>query len=153
MAVSSRISPCLWFDGRALEAASFYVSIFDNSRVLTVSQLTAGPAIGNQFVEFELGGDKFTAIDGGPSFTFSPAISFVVMCDSQDEIDYFWDTLAEEGKPGRCGWLEDKFGVSWQIVPAVLSELMSRAPAKVMEAILSMQKLDIAHLRKAAGLR
>ena len=153
MAVSSKISPCLWFDGRALEAVRFYVSIFENSRVLNVSQLAEGLATGNYFVEFELEGNKFTAIDGGPSFTFSPAISFVVMCDSQDEVDCFWDALSEEGKPGRCGWLEDKFGVSWQIVPTTLSELMSRAPAKVMEAILSMQKLDIAHLRKAAGLR
>ena len=152
MEISSKISPFLWFDGRAKEAADFYVSIFKNARLLGVSRLEAGPAEGNHFVEFELEGLKFAAVDAGPTFKFSPAISFVVTCDTQEEIDHFWTSLAEGGTQEQCGWLKDKFGLSWQVVPAVLPRLMEKAPDKVMEALLKMRKLDIGELSKASGM-
>ena len=152
MELSNKISPFLWFDGRAKEAADFYVSIFKNARLLGVSRLEAGPAEGNHFVEFELEGLKFAAVDAGPTFKFTPAISFVVTCDTQEEIDHFWNSLAEGGAHEQCGWLKDKFGLSWQVVPAVLPRLMEKAPDRVMEALLKMEKLDIGELSKAAGI-
>ena len=152
MMFNSRLSACLWFDGRALEAANFYDSVFENSRILSVSEIPTGPAGGSHIVEFELEGYKFTALDAGSTFTFSPAISFVIACDSQDEIDHFWESLSEGGQKEQCGWLRDKFGVSWQVVPSQLSKLMEKNSEKVMQTLLRMKKLDLARLREAAGL-
>ena len=124
MTVSPKVSPFLWFDGQAREAAEFYVSVFPNSRILNDSEVSSGPAEGGGLVEFEIDGQKFGAVDGGPMFKFTPAISFVIDCDSQEEIDYFWEKLSEDGEPGQCGWLQDKFGLSWQVVPAILPDLL-----------------------------
>ena len=148
----SRLSTCLWFDGRALEAANFYNSVFDNSKVLSVAEIPTGPAEGNHVVEFELEGHKFTAFDAGPMFKFTPAISFVISCDSQEEIDHFWESLSDGGEKQQCGWVKDKFGISWQVLPAQLSELMEKDSENVMRALLQMQKLDLYKLRQAAGL-
>ena len=149
MTVTPRLSPFLWFDGQSEEAAKFYVSVFPNSRLLKVEKITAGPAEDNAIVEFEIEGLKFGAVDGGPMFKFTPAISFVVPCESQEEIDYYWERLSEGGMKSQCGWLEDKFGLSWQVVPAALNEIMETNPTAVMEAILTMQKIDIEALRQA----
>ena len=150
MNVSPKIRPFLWFDGRSEEAAEFYVSVFPDSTVLSVSKLDAGPAEGNAFVEFEIGGQKFSAVDGGPMYKFTPAISFVIPCDTQEEIDHYWNSLSEGGTTSQCGWLEDKFGLSWQVVPAMLSELMERNPKAVMGALLTMEKIDLGELRRAS---
>ena len=151
MAAVARIHPFLWFDGQAEEAARFYVSIFDNAKIRHIGDISAGPAEGAAFVEFELDGQRFGAVDGGPMFSFTPAISFVVECETQDEIDYYWARLSEGGRTQPCGWLADKFGLSWQIIPAGISEIMAPAPDAVMEALLEMSKIDIAGLRRAAG--
>lgn len=150
MQASPKLSPFLWFDGRAEEAAEFYVSVFPNSRILSVAVISEGPAKGEALVEFELDGQKFGAVDGGPMFDFTPAVSFIVSCDSQEEIDYYWDRLSEGGDPGRCGWLEDRFGLSWQVIPSVLPDLMAGNASKLMEALLSMGKIDIETLRRAS---
>ncbi len=150
MRASPKVSPFLWFDGRSVEAAEFYVSVFPNSRILSVSVISEGPAKGQAIVEFELDGQKFGAVDGGPMYSFTPAVSFVVACESQEEIDYYWDRLSEDGEPGRCGWLEDKFGVSWQVTPSMLPDLMAGNASKVTEAILAMDKIDIETLRRAS---
>ncbi len=150
MTVSPKINPFLWFDGQCQEAAEFYVSVFPDSRILGSEDLQTGPAKGSGFVEFEIGGLKFAAVDGGPMYKFTPAISFVVPCESQEEIDYYWERLSEGGEKGQCGWLVDRFGVSWQVIPAALGELMESAPETVMEALLTMQKIDIEQLRQAA---
>jgi len=151
MADIQKITPFLWFDGRAKQAADFYTAMFRNSRILNVSQLSNGPTEGVSIVSFELDGQAFTALDGGPMFQFSPAISFVVNCESQDEIDHFWERLSEGGEKEMCGWLKDKFGVSWQIVPVQLGELMCdpSKSAAVMESLLTMQKIDISQLQAA----
>lgn len=149
MALAKGISPFLWFDNRARDAVEQYVSIFPNSRIISVTEVPAGPAKGAAQFEFELDGLRFTAIDGGPMFEMTPAISFVVPCESQQEIDYYWDKLADGGTQGFCGWLTDPFGVSWQIVPAILDELLARAPTAVMESLLAMTKIDIERLRQA----
>ena len=149
MTVTPRLSPFLWFDGQSEEAAKFYVSVFPNSRLLKVEKITARPAEDNAIVEFEIEGLKFGAVDGGPMFKFTPAISFVVPCESQEEIDYYWERLSEGGMKSQCGWLEDKFGLSWQVVPAALNEIMETNPTAVMEAMLTMQKIDIEALRQA----
>jgi len=112
MSAISKISPFLWYESRAEEAANFYVSTFKNSRILSVWKVPSGPAAGGSVVEFELEGQKITALDGGPMFSFTPAISFVVSCDSQEEIDYFWEKLSENGMKAQCGWLNDQFGLS-----------------------------------------
>ncbi len=151
MTAISKISPFLWYESRAEEAANFYVSIFKNSRIISVSKVAAGPASGGAMVEFELEGQKFTGIDGGPMFSFNPAVSFVVTCDSQEEIDYFWDKLSKDGMEARAGWLNDKFGLTWQVLPADLGEIMSAAPEKVMESLLNMGKIDVEQLREAAA--
>ena len=151
MAILQKVTPFLWFDGRAKEAALFYTSVFDNSRILSVSELQSGPAMGAHLVEFELAEQRFTALDGGPMFQFSPAISFVINCVSQNEVDHFWERLSVDGEQEMCGWVRDKFGVSWQVVPTVLSELLSQ-PSKasaVMEALLTMRKIDIGQLHAA----
>ena len=151
VAQAQMITPFLWFDGRAVEAANFYAAIFPNSRVLAVNSLTAGPAEGNTVVEFCLAGQNFTALDGGPMFQFSPAISFVVHCENQEEVDYYWDCLSRDGAPEQCGWLRDKFGVSWQIVPTALGQLIEQGGEAVMSALLQMVKIDIGQLEAAAG--
>ncbi len=151
IATHDRIGTCLWFDGQAVEAAEFYVSLFPDSRIVEVSTVSAGPAKGNSLVVFELSGRTFQGIDGGPMFKFTPAISFVVNCESQEEIDRYWDALSEGGHEGYCGWLDDRFGVSWQVVPADMGELMSADPKGVMEALLRMGKIDIERLRRAGA--
>ncbi len=147
---ANKVSPFLWFDGRSKEAAEFYVSVFPNSRLLKVEEISTGPAEDNAIVEFEIEGLKFGAVDGGPMFKFTPAISFAVACDSQEEIDYYWERFSEGGMKSQCGWLEDRFGVSWQVVPEALNEIMEGNPKAVMEALPMMQKIDIEGLRRAA---
>lgn len=150
MAAVSRIHPFLWFDGRAEEAARFYVSIFPNSRIVHVEKIATGPAEGGAIVEFELEGQRFGGVDGGPMYSFTPAVSFVVECETQDEIDYYWARLSFGGQTQPCGWLIDKFGLSWQVIPAGLGEIMEPAPKAVAAALLEMTKIDIAGLRRAA---
>lgn len=136
------ITPCLWFDGKAEEAANFYCSVFRNSKIISSNPMVTS---------FELNGNKFIGLNGGPLFKFNEAVSFVVNCETQDEIDYFWHKLTEGGEESQCGWLKDKYGVSWQIVPSVLEELMSdpeKAP-RVIEAFLKMKKFDIETLLQA----
>lgn len=162
MAITQRIHPCLWFDDQAEEAARFYTGIFKNSRIVTVTRYgTAGfdihrrPAGSVMTVEFELEGQPFTGLNGGPVFKFNEAISFEVYCESQEEIDYYWDKLTAGGDPKaqQCGWLKDRYGVSWQVVPTGMAEMMkdptSPRAERVMEAVLRMKKLDIAELKKA----
>jgi predicted 3-demethylubiquinone-9 3-methyltransferase (glyoxalase superfamily) len=151
-----KITPFLWFDGKAEEAMNFYVSIFKNSRVGSVSRSGgAGPGAKGTVVSatFQLDGQEFMALNGGPHFTFSPAISFFVNCTSQDEVDDLWEKLSEGGEKGRCGWLKDKFGISWQIIPTALGELLRDPdPAKsknVMKAMLQMDKIDVRGLEQA----
>ena len=151
-----KIAPFLWFDNQAEEAMRFYVSTFKNSRVLSISRYgDAGPGPkGTVMVAaFELDGQEFLALNGGPQFTFSPAVSFLVNCKAQDEVDYFWEKLSEGGEKHQCGWLRDKYGLSWQIVPTILSELMQDKDAektkRVMQAIMGMNKIEIAGLKKA----
>jgi predicted 3-demethylubiquinone-9 3-methyltransferase (glyoxalase superfamily) len=146
-----RITPFLWFDSSAEEAVEFYLSIFKNSRRLDVLRNTGdapGPKDGVLTIAFELDGQKFTALNGGPSFKFTEAISFVVRCETQEEVDYYWSRLTAGGSEIQCGWLKDKFGLSWQIVPAKLPDLI-RNP-KAMQAMMGMKKLDIAELERAA---
>ena len=149
--VGSRIRPSMWFNGRAREAADFYVAVFPNSRILSESTIAVGPAEGGAVVEFELEGQRLEAFDAGAEATFTLAISFNVACETQEEIDYYWDRLSEGGATTQCGWLEDRFGVSWQVVPAMLGEIMAKNPGRVMGALLEMEKLDIAELRAAAA--
>jgi len=150
------ITPFLWFNGQAEEAANFYVSIFKNSKVLSVTRYGdagPGPKGTAMIATFKLDGQRFHALNGGPQFQFSPAISFVVNCESQQEVDHFWEKLSEGGEPRQCGWLQDKYGISWQIVPSALPEMMKdKDPEKskrVMQAMLQMTKIDIAGLRRA----
>jgi len=150
MSETPKVHPFLWFDGQAEEAARFYVSVFPDSGMLKVERAPSGPGEGAAVVEFEIGGQRFGAVDGGPMYKLTPAISFVVSCDSQEEIDHYWDRLSEGGTQSQCGWLEDKFGVSWQVVPAMLDELMGGDPEGVMGALMTMQKIDIEQLRQAS---
>lgn len=156
------ITPCLWFDSNAEEAANFYTSIFKNSKIGKISrygkegyEIHGKPAGTVLTVEFELNGQTFTALNGGPVFKFNEAISFQVNCESQSELDYYWDKLSQGGdeKAQQCGWLKDKYGVSWQIVPVVLAEMMQDKNAekseRVMKALLQMKKLDIKTLEQA----
>ena len=157
-----KISPCLWFDGQAEEAARFYTAIFPNSKIGKISrygeagQEVHGMKAGTVMtVAFELDGQSFTALNGGPVFRFNEAISFQVLCESQDEVDNYWKRLSDGGDPKaqQCGWLKDKFGVSWQIVPSALIEMLTDPDRgksqRAMRAMLQMQKLDIDKLRKA----
>lgn len=152
-----KVSPCLWFDGRADEAARFYVSVFKNSSIVNTTYYLEGsprPAGSVMTVQFILDGDEFMALDGGPQFTFSPAISLVADCDTQEEVDELWEKLSYGGEEGQCGWLTDKFGVSWQVVPKkALQELLGGADAaasqRAVTAMLGMKKLEIAELRRA----
>jgi predicted 3-demethylubiquinone-9 3-methyltransferase (glyoxalase superfamily) len=152
------ITPCLWFDTEGEAAARFYTSVFPNSRIVDVSRYgSAGPrAEGTVMtVTFELDGQRFVALNGGPDFTFNEAISFQVDCAGQDEVDAYWSKLSEGGEQGPCGWLKDRFGVSWQIVPSVLPELLAdpdrEKAQRVMAAMLSMGKIEIDALEQAAA--
>jgi predicted 3-demethylubiquinone-9 3-methyltransferase (glyoxalase superfamily) len=158
--IKQKITPCLWFDTPAEDAAKFYTSIFDNSRIRHVSRYgKAGREVHGKeagsvmVVEFEIDGQVFTALNGGPQFKFDEAVSFQVMCETQAEIDYFWSKLSAGGKEGPCGWLKDKFGLSWQVVPSALLQMMSDADGakqdRIMNAVLKMKKFDIAHLKQA----
>ena len=152
------ITPFLWFNSQAEEAANFYVSIFRNSRVSRVTRYGEGapaPRGSVMTVEFELDGQKFTALNGGPHFTFNPAVSFVVTCDTQQELDSYWEALSAGGDPKaqQCGWLADRFGLSWQIVPSILPKLLEGDQARsnrVMQALMPMKKLDVAALKRAS---
>ncbi len=149
-AIMQKITPFLWFDGNAEEAMNFYVSIFKNSKILSINRNDEEKVSGGRF---QLDGQEFMALNGGPHFTFSPAISFFVDCASQQEVDELWERLSAGGTKQRCGWLQDKFGVSWQIIPTTLGELLNDDdPVKserVWEAMMGMEKLEIAGLRKA----
>lgn len=154
------ITPCLWFDNKAEEAINFYVSIFEDSRILNVARygkegsIASGQSEGSiMTITFQLKGQNYLALNGGPVFNFTPAVSFVVNCESQQEVDYYWDKLTEGGEVVECGWLNDKYGLSWQIVPIILDEMMlDKNPKKAeaaMKAMLQMKKLDIAELKRA----
>ena len=151
-----KITPFLWFDNQAEEAMNFYVSIFKNSKVLSINRYGEGAPLPKGTVmtaNFLLDGQEFTGLNGGPVFKFSPAISFVVHCETQAEVDEYWEKLSAGGKENQCAWLEDKFGVSWQIVPNVLIELLSdpdqSKAGRVMQAMMQMTKIDIAGLKQA----
>ena len=151
-----KITPFLWFDGKAEEAMRFYVSTFKNSKAGAITRYgDAGPGPKGtvMVVTFQLDGQEFIALNGGPQFTFSPAISFVVNCETQEEVDAFWEKLSEGGEKLQCGWLRDKYGLSWQIVPTVLGEMMQdkdvEKSQRVMKAMLQMTKLDIKRLKQA----
>jgi predicted 3-demethylubiquinone-9 3-methyltransferase (glyoxalase superfamily) len=155
--MQQRITTNLWFDTEAEEAAEFYTSIFENSRVVSVAHYTEGaprPAGEVMVVEWELDGQRFVGINGGPQFKFDEAISLQVNCEDQDEVDYYWERLGAGGEEGPCGWLKDRYGLSWQVTPAGMSELFSGSDPerarRAMEAMLKMKKLDIAELRRAA---
>jgi predicted 3-demethylubiquinone-9 3-methyltransferase (glyoxalase superfamily) len=152
------IIPCLWFDDQAEDAASFYVSIFKDSAINKITrygkegfEIHGRPEGSVMTVEFTLNGQVFTALNGGPFFKFNEAISFQVLCDTQDDIDYYWNRLIEEGKEGQCGWLTDKYGLSWQIIPSILPQLLEDPykASRVTEAFLKMQKMDIETLVNA----
>ena len=152
-----KITPFLWYDTQAEEAANFYVSIFKNSKVLGLTRCgDAGPGPKGSVLiaEFELEGQKFVALNGGPNFKFTEAVSFQVNCETQEEVDYFWEKLLEGGKESACGWLKDKYGLSWQITPTILPELLQdKDPEKanrVMQAMMKMIKIDIETLKRAA---
>jgi predicted 3-demethylubiquinone-9 3-methyltransferase (glyoxalase superfamily) len=151
-----KIAPFLWFDGKAEEAANFYVSIFKNARIGATrryGEAGPGPKGSVMSVEFQLDGQQFIALNGGPQFTFSPAISFFVNCETQEEVDELWEKLSAGGRKDRCGWLQDKFGVSWQIIPTALGKLMGdpdpEKSKRVMKAMLQMDKIDINGLKQA----
>jgi predicted 3-demethylubiquinone-9 3-methyltransferase (glyoxalase superfamily) len=147
-----KITPMLWYDGQAEEAAQFYVSVFPDSSIDAVQRQPDGTVL---VVEFTLAGHRFTALNGGPQFAFTPAVSFVIDCETQEEVDHYWDALGEGGAPEaqQCGWLADRFGVSWQVVPRQLLEYLGDSDRekadRTMQAMLQMKKLDIEGLRKA----
>jgi predicted 3-demethylubiquinone-9 3-methyltransferase (glyoxalase superfamily) len=152
-----KITPCLWFDTESEDAANFYTSIFRNSKILDVSHYSEGgprPAGSVMMVTFVLDGQEFQALDGGPEFKFNEAVSFSVSCETQEEVDEYWSKLSEGGEEGPCGWLKDKYGLSWQIVPTTLVDLLNdpdpKRAQRTMTAMLQMNKIDIAALRKAA---
>jgi predicted 3-demethylubiquinone-9 3-methyltransferase (glyoxalase superfamily) len=162
MAIVQKITPCLWFDNQAEEAAKLYVSLFDNSEIGAITrydkegfEVHGRPEGSAMTVSFRLAGQQFTALNGGPHFKFTEAISFVVRCETQAEVDRYWEKLCKGGdeKAQQCGWLKDKYGVSWQIVPAALFEMIADADSeksgRVMRAMLQMRKLDLAALRQA----
>ena len=156
-----KITPFLWYDNNAEEAAKFYLTVFDNSRINQTtryddesSKAAGRPAGSVMTIEFELDGQKFVAINGGPHFKFTEAVSFVIDCENQEKVDYFWEKLSGGGgQESQCGWLKDKFGLSWQVVPTILNELFQGSPEsskRVMHAMLQMKKLDINVLKQAA---
>ncbi len=155
--MTNPIAPCLWFPGNAEEAVNYYTSVFKDSKVLHVDRFSdtgPDPDAPVVFIEFQINGQPFQAINGGPEFSFTEAVSFAIECADQAEVDSYWDTLTAGGSPSDCGWLKDKYGVSWQVVPAVVKELMgdpdSEISERAMEAILQMKKIDVAKLE---GLR
>ena len=155
--MQQRITPNLWFDTEAEQAAEFYISVFKNSRIVNVTHYTeAGPREAGMVmtVEFELDGQRFVGINGGPEFQFDEAVSLQINCADQDEVDYYWERLTEGGKEGPCGWLKDRYGLSWQVVPAGMDDLFAdpdpERARRAMEAMLKMGKLDIAALQSAA---
>jgi predicted 3-demethylubiquinone-9 3-methyltransferase (glyoxalase superfamily) len=155
--MQQRIVPNLWFDTQAEEAASFYVSVFKNARIVNVSRYPEGaPREAGMVmtVEFELDGQRFVGINGGPDFTFDEAVSFQIDCADQEEVDYYWERLSDGGREGPCGWLKDRFGLSWQVVPAGMDEIFSdpdpKRAERAMQAMLQMGKIDVAALRNAA---
>ncbi len=153
--VTNTITPCLWFDTEGEQAANFYTSVFQNSRIVDVTRYGEdGPRAGSVLtVTFELDGQPFMVLNGGPDFTFSEAISFSVSCNGQEEVDRYWYVLSEGGEEGPCGWLKDKYGVSWQIVPTTLPELLAdpdpQKAKRVMDAMMGMKKIDVADLQRA----
>jgi predicted 3-demethylubiquinone-9 3-methyltransferase (glyoxalase superfamily) len=157
--MTQKVAPFLWFDSKAEEAVKFYTSIFKNSKILGItrydeagSKASGRPKGSVMTVAFQIEGQNFTALNGGPVFKFSPAVSFVVNCKNQEEIDHFWSRLSKGGKPNQCGWLEDKYGVTWQIVPTVLVKMLQdkdkKKVSRVTEAFLKMKKFDIATLKR-----
>ena len=162
MQITQKITPCLWFDNQAEEAANFYASVFKNSRIGRISrygkegyEIHGRPEGTVMTVEFEIAGQTFTALNGGPVFTFNEAVSFQVLCETQDEVDYYWEKLSEGGdeQAQQCGWLKDRYGLSWQIVPKGLVELVgdpgSAKSQRAMKAMLQMKKIDIDKIRRA----
>ncbi|HXW42148.1 MAG TPA: VOC family protein [Xanthobacteraceae bacterium] len=160
--IKQKIMPCLWFDSEAEQAAKFYTSVFANSRITKVSRYgNAGQEVHGKppgsvmTVEFEIEGQSFTALNGGPRFKFNEAVSFQVMCDTQEEIDRFWSKLSEGGQEGPCGWLKDRFGLSWQVVPAALPQMLANAQGatrdRLIGAVMSMKKFDLAALNRACA--
>jgi predicted 3-demethylubiquinone-9 3-methyltransferase (glyoxalase superfamily) len=152
------ITPFLWFDTEGEEAAELYTSVFPNSKIVEVTRYgSAGPRPEGTVmtVEFELNGQSFVALNGGPEFTFSEAISFQILCRDQDEVDFYWNTLSEGGEDGPCGWLKDRYGLSWQVVPTRLNELLTdpdpERAQRAMAAMLEMRKIDVAEIERAAG--
>lgn len=147
-----KITPFLWFNGRTEEAMNFYTSVFKNSKIIQLNSVDT-PDGKMATGTFELDGQVFMALDGGPMFNFTPAVSFFVNCETQEEIDYYWDALLQGGREDQCGWLQDKFGLSWQIVPSILGSLLNDQDRKkannAMQAMLQMKKLDIARLQEA----
>jgi predicted 3-demethylubiquinone-9 3-methyltransferase (glyoxalase superfamily) len=153
---SDGFTTCLWFDGQAEEAAEYYTSIFPNSSIGRIGHYTEagpGPAGSVLAVEFEANGQRFVALNGGPEFTFDEAISFQIYCDDQDEVDHYWSTLTEGGEESVCGWVKDRFGLSWQVIPKGLLELIGdpdpEKAARATQALLAMRKLDIREIEKA----
>lgn len=153
-----KITPCLWFDTEGEEAATFYTSVFKNSRILSISRFgEAGPRPAGSVmtVSFEIDGQEFVALNGGPDFTFNEAVSFQVGCDSQEELDEHWGRLTEGGEEGQCGWLKDRYGVSWQIIPSALGEVLGdpdpERSQRAMTALMGMKRIDIEALRRAAA--
>jgi predicted 3-demethylubiquinone-9 3-methyltransferase (glyoxalase superfamily) len=158
--LKQKISPCLWFDTQAEDAAKFYTSVFKNSAIKQINRYgNAGRDVHGKepgsvmVVEFEIEGQTFTALNGGPHFKFNEAVSFQVMCDTQAEIDYFWSKLSKDGQEGQCGWLKDKYGLSWQVVPSELPQLLTDAAGerldRVIGAVMQMKKLNLEQLKRA----
>jgi predicted 3-demethylubiquinone-9 3-methyltransferase (glyoxalase superfamily) len=158
--LKQKISPCLWFDTEAEDAAKFYTSVFENSAIKQISRYgNAGREVHGKepdsvmVVEFEIEGQTFAALNGGPHFKFNEAVSFQVMCDTQAEIDYFWSKLSQDGREGQCGWLKDKYGLSWQVVPSELPELIADTSGarldRVIGAVMQMKKFDIEAIKHA----
>ncbi|MEA2382418.1 MAG: hypothetical protein QOH72_2389 [Solirubrobacteraceae bacterium] len=152
-----KITPNLWFDTQAEDAANFYVEVFKNSRIVSTTRYNdAGPRAAGMVmtIEFELDGQRFVGINGGPQFTFDEAVSFAITCEDQDEVDYYWEKLTDGGEDGPCGWLKDRFGLSWQVVPTGMEEMLNDPdPARAqraMQAMLGMRKIDVAGIRSAA---
>jgi predicted 3-demethylubiquinone-9 3-methyltransferase (glyoxalase superfamily) len=158
IAHAQKLTPCLWFDTEGEEAATFYTSVFPNARIVDVARYgEAGPRPAGtvMVVTFELDGQRFIALNGGPQFAFSEAVSFQVSCETQEEVDHFWSELSAGGEEGPCGWLKDRFGLSWQIVPTALPRLLGNSDPetsqRVMQAMLKMKKIEIAELEQAAA--
>jgi predicted 3-demethylubiquinone-9 3-methyltransferase (glyoxalase superfamily) len=155
--MKQQIKPNLWFDTEAEDAANFYTSIFDDSRIVSVSRYTEGsprPAGMVMAVEFELNGQRFIGINGGPEFKFNEAISFLITCETQEEIDRYWELLTDGGEEGPCGWCKDRYGVSWQVAPSGIEEMLANPDQerakRAMQAMMQMRKIDLAALREAA---